>query len=255
MFCKNCGNKIEKNEKFCGSCGEVNTEMQELSGETTASTMKPVTDKSKGANNKKIGLIASLILLVVVGVTGALFFSSGSGSEQVLERYVNAIIASDFRQIDRYSVLNLDAFISEIRESQGLTEREFRDQLYEMTGMGSIQDLFDDISEEININLERQFGSDFEIIVEIMDTFPVTRRERESQINSIERLFEQMGIDGNRVINFAEITEMVEYEVDLLITGSRGEQVDTVNFYMVRIGRNWRVLDADFVGQLRNLLR
>lgn len=58
MICKNCGNELKQNEKFCTKCGLPVTQETENTVE-----VKTASGKLSG---KKIGIIAAVVLLAVI---------------------------------------------------------------------------------------------------------------------------------------------------------------------------------------------
>jgi len=261
MFCGNCGKKLEVTEKFCGSCGTAANKQSldpTLDQNTTTRPMSKA-ERSTAANGKKIGnkiigLVACGIILVGIIIVIFSFFSSGN-PERILERYVSAVVNGDFRTVSRYSAIDFDALFQEIHESQGMSAREFRDELQGEFGVSSVEDLMTDILEEATAHIEREFGSDFDVSVEVIDSFTLGRRDREVIIDDLEWIFDSLGIDGSSVINLDRSMEIVEYEVEIIISGSRNEDIDTIPLLMLRDGRRSRVLDDNFIQELRWHLR
>jgi len=255
MFCKNCGKKVEVTGRFCGACGTAINEQPTASVESIA-TQQPIstTSTTKKHSNKMIGLIACLVLVLGVAIVIFFIFSPGN-PERILERYIEAGITGNFRTISRYSVIDFDTLASEMHESQGMSAREFSDALYEEFGVTSVEELFADMLEEEAAGIERQFGSDFRISVEIIDSFSVSRRERENIISELEWIFDQLGMDISNIISLDGSIEMVEYEVEITISGRRDEDTVSMSVIMIRANRSWRVLDEYFIQELRRILR
>lgn len=82
MFCKNCGNELGNNERFCTSCGTENTNTNEIKNETARSINKSVSD---GLNVEYIGffprlfayLMDILFIIVLSFIAGSIFGSLG----------------------------------------------------------------------------------------------------------------------------------------------------------------------------------
>lgn len=60
MKCKNCGNEINKNSKFCSECGEKVSEIEEVSGEVEEKKEEPV----KKDGNRTASIVIGIIALV-----------------------------------------------------------------------------------------------------------------------------------------------------------------------------------------------
>ena len=204
-------------------------------------------------SRKNIAIIACAVILLGV-IIGIITFFSSDNPQTILARYARASFNGDFQTASRYSAFDIDNLVREMHTSVGLSESEFNDQMYDVLGVRGIEELFRDMAEEEVSQLEREFGSDFRVFIEIIDYFTLTRREIADKISALERLFDRMGIDGSNIIRLDGITEMVEYQIEVTIRGRRSEDVESLSIIMVRIGRNWRVLD-DLVEELAPLAR
>ena len=82
MFCKNCGNEIEENGKFCSVCGTAVETVPQMEQAATLEEMEPVVDNSILANGRKKEVAISqktnpftvvIIFAVIAIFAGAIF--------------------------------------------------------------------------------------------------------------------------------------------------------------------------------------
>lgn len=69
-YCKNCGNKLDKDDKYCGKCGTQVSDQQDSSlkkKEISTNTQKKL---PKPTNFKPIAFLIILTLIVISAVTG-----------------------------------------------------------------------------------------------------------------------------------------------------------------------------------------
>lgn len=79
MFCTNCGNKLEENEKFCGNCGQkVGNEIVKNENLTN----QQHNTGPKGFNSKKTGIVL-IIGVAILGVLAIMGFNN-LGSDNII---------------------------------------------------------------------------------------------------------------------------------------------------------------------------
>ena len=86
MFCKNCGNELNINEKYCSKCG---CEIDNIAEKTTAVTIADISDTKvidsninscvkNQQRNKIIGIVAVLLIISIIGIIFGMHFNSDS---------------------------------------------------------------------------------------------------------------------------------------------------------------------------------
>lgn len=108
MFCGKCGNQINSNERFCSRCGSMVSTSNEPGINISTTNFKNTVPENQGfqknaplknkrANNKTIGIIASICLLLVFSIILTVVISSigGSGYKKTLNNYFKAIEKND----------------------------------------------------------------------------------------------------------------------------------------------------------------
>lgn len=86
MFCKNCGNELNVNEKYCNKCG---CEIDNIAEKTTAVTIADISDTAvtdsnidlhvkNQKKNKIIGIAISLLIMLIIGIVLGVHFNSDS---------------------------------------------------------------------------------------------------------------------------------------------------------------------------------
>ena len=243
MFCKKCGSQIETGKKFCGSCGEV--------VELTQDGVQPIANAvaspgTKKVSNQHIGMIAcGVVALIAVIVLISIFAGGGNNPERVLRRYMAAAMAFDFNRSLRYSVFDLDDLINEAARVEGISVRELNNMIYEEEGVRNMRALLDMFADEARELLREEYGRNYRVTFDILDSFTLSQRERNSELDNIRRSLSWSGLDFDRLVDVDSIREMKVFTVEATISGNRSESTDKMDILMIRIGRNWRVLDLN----------
>ena len=231
-FCSKCGKQLGA-EQFCAGCG-------------APTNVQPATTATKKANHNLIGMVVcGVVLLIVILGARSLFFSGGY--ERALTRYLNATVNGNYSRMNRYSAMDADRLISELLSAEGMSQREFNDLLNDEFGVRNLRGLFEYFAEENRGNLEQQLGRNVRHSFEILSTETFSAREMDDLIREIERDFESFGFSSRTIRNIIplnRINEVVEVRVRITATGRDDSTTYTEWFTMVRIGRNWRVLDG-----------
>jgi len=245
-FCGSCGAQIDKSEKFCAKCGAATqAQLSFAQNQSTQSEQSEAEKSTKTPSHKKVGLIAcAAVLIMVIGV-GLIIFG-GNSPESILTRYVEAMFEGNFNRMSRYSAIDISRMVSDVViEDAGISEREFRESLYDLAGVRTIEELLQQDMERERERLERDLGRNLRVSVDIIDSLTVRGIEMRERISSLESILERVGIDvdAGRVIRLDRINEMIDFEIEITVAGRDDEMVDFARFTMVRIGRDWRVLE------------
>jgi len=247
MFCKQCGEKLELDARFCGSCGDTveappaPDPNQAEQGVGFAPPQAPA--PAKKISNTHIGMIACGLVALIIIVIGISIFG-GRSAESVLRRYLTATANLDFNRALRYTIIDMDDVTNAIMQEMGMTQREFNQELYDDFGVRSMRALFDMIADELREEMRDEFGRNPRINIEVYDSHELRRSDREAVIDRMERDFRWMGIELDDVVRVDRIREMIEFEVDLTISGGGNSMTQPHTVIMVRVGRNWRVWDG-----------
>lgn len=81
MFCKNCGNELNSNEKYCNKCGcEIDNNVEKINSVSDADfTDTAVVDSNISYNkNKIIGISIVLLIMAIIGIVFGVHFNSES---------------------------------------------------------------------------------------------------------------------------------------------------------------------------------
>jgi len=213
-----------QNEKFCGGCGTAVLE-------------------EKKFTNKHVGMIVCL-LVAIVAILGLLaLFSAVSGrdsgpegAKRVLEQFLEAFRDVDIYSMSRYMAVDFEILMIDNLEAQDLSEAEINEM---------IREEFDSLSELLDEELRHEFGRNYRISFEILDYIELTQREVNFQIEQLEDEMSRMGFDPDYIEPLNQITEMIEFNVEIGIYGSQDEEWSTERIIVARIGRNWLVLSLD----------
>lgn len=130
MFCVKCGNQIKGNEKFCPICGAaVNSENKETAPiggaymgsstgtEDAANQNKARKEKGKGGRKGIIAICLVVVLAVILGVAGNLYFTSdGYQCKKYFKLAGKCYEAAEYEEALEYcdAVLELDDTIAEV---------------------------------------------------------------------------------------------------------------------------------------------
>ena len=195
---------------------------------------------TKRINYKQIGMIACAVVVVIMIIAAVAIFGSDSNPERVLKKYLNA---SDYRTTMKYMAFDLDTVYKEICASNGIPEKEFSNWLYNEMGARSVKELYELEAAKYLEYLEDRVGNNVKFSYNINDSHYFNSRDRARQIDQLKGMFRQVRVDASNFIPFDKISEMMEFEIEITVSGSDEEMTVIGKVIMVKIGRNWRVLD------------
>jgi len=242
IFCGKCGAQMDAEERFCAQCGATSN--------VTAPPAKPANAASsfKLPNNKTLGIIGAAVALLILIIVAISAIAGGDRNmDRVLERYLEATFDGNFRRLNRYSAIGFDSFFDQIRDEAGLSQREFRDILDDEFGVRSVSELIEVFAQDEREWLERRLGGNIRQSFTITESTTIRGRQMRERIEALELSLERMGIEPGNVIRTDRINEWIDLRVEITVTGRDDSITHTERITMVRIGRNWRVLDdVDF---------
>ena len=100
MYCPKCGNKIDKNDRLCSSCG---FKLQEYDGFSAPSTGKNTSESVNGRNKKHFIAISALIagIILIFGIGVSIFkFNFNANKNEIDEDAYNAYLDYDNQLLD-----------------------------------------------------------------------------------------------------------------------------------------------------------
>ncbi len=103
MFCKNCGNKLKENDRFCGECGIQVTEMDKVIPTNAPIAQTSNTNTAKASNPRQLKLIIGVVALVAVLTVGYFVFRGLSENprspQQIISLYYDELSKSAEKKI------------------------------------------------------------------------------------------------------------------------------------------------------------
>ena len=253
-FCKQCGNQIPDGAMFCRSCGtkveEVNAQPECNNANDTCDCgceqEQPKTYTQKGPNaianfvNGFIGkvkskdttsiiILAAIPAVLIVGLVLALIFGGG-GAENAIENYLAAAIEGD---------------VSVTEDLAPESFWEWADDKYNK----EIEDVEENLEDEIKPIkkvLEKKCGEDLSADYEIT---------KEKELSEKKLKVIRDNLKNNYDIPKKDVTEAIEFEIDVTIEGDEDEETIEMKIIAVEIDGDWYpMLDnrtlaiAEFVG-------
>lgn len=219
MFCGNCGSQNPDGAVNCAVCGAPLTPEQ-------PANKKAGFDLAHMDRNKLIGfcVIAAVVLVALILVLVLVF--SGKSAESALEDYAKGILTLDAKKMMKVVP---DAEIKAYAEEEDISKREAKEELTE-----SLQKILD--------NLEDYYD---EIDPEEVGRVSVEIRDKDKWTGKQVREFNEDYEDGNDVeIN---VKEAMTVEIKLTVKYDGEEYKYRVsNIDIVKIGRSWYVMTANF---------
>jgi len=236
MFCGKCGAAVENGIKFCGSCGNAIPESQVsvLRNQPKAS--------GKSGKNQLVGIAPIAIAVVLAAILIFTLFGGGS-AESVASGYAKAIMSLDFKKASRYSAYNTDKIWKEMMKEFDITEEDWNKALLDVMEVKNINALYDKLQKDAKEQLYDNYGKNYKTKIKITDTTVYEKDEIEDEIEWIRESFERnTRLSFDKVIR-GKIKGIVEFEVEMTISGPDGEDTSTETVECVKIGGRWWVLD------------
>ncbi len=185
------------------------------SGQPSGAYGYPNADLQKSKHNKKVGIIATVIILAaVIAVIGVLVFRIFSGSrgyESAVKHFVKGVQERDMQEL-------MQAFPKEIREDFSISLRLFYDDEDEF---------WEEVYEDIDCG----------------DHVKITYRIDEAEALDQEDIEDLEGSLEDEYYNEWQISEAYDLEITLVCKGSEGTDEDSAYLTVAKIGGHWYVVD------------
>ena len=243
MFCKNCGAEINDGIAFCANCG------------TQVENVNLPEEQAQKKNNKTIGLVACLAVVVVLVVALVGIFGGGSYKKAAL-KYATAITDFEYEKAEKYSLLKTSKIFEEALEKYAKLSGEDVDDLYAEleeeydVKVKGIEDIYKCIRTEQLENREDAYGK-YDVSIEIEDTKELSERKIKNAIKSLESLSMGM-IDIDDYIDADKIKKAYEVEISIEIDGEDSDYEVTETYTVVKYKGKWKVLSLEGFNALNN---
>ena len=156
MFCRNCGNQVDENKKFCTKCGA----MQEITS-AAKSPEKDTEKPPKPPKKKKAWLVVLIIIIVIaLGVGGAFGFFALKKFFDPAKKVLEAIVSGDYKTAhELYDELEEvdDSFIDELIARVDSRYTEYFNKtitydavVHELNGISEMDISVDRLNDKIN---------------------------------------------------------------------------------------------------------
>lgn len=257
MFCIKCGTELPADAKFCFSCGEAAATVQAVDvkaeeNKTPEMPLRNETPAKPAKRNKKLISITAAAAVVIVAVITA-FTLFGGSAESVLKKYLDGFFAFDFNGITKYNAYNIDNFVKEVYKSDGLTEKEFNDILFEEYGARNWKEYVNYMGKTTSEELRYEYGGNYKITYKILESRELNGNEISSSMADIEDMFNWMDLSPQAIasiINIDKIEGITEFDIEFTVTDRNGSYSEADTFICVQISGKWYVMDNILPGTL-----
>ena len=214
MFCGKCGAQNADNAEFCTNCG---AKFKKSSSEKKVLTVPDQNDK-----NKKIGIIAVSVIVIIIAVIGSVLLG-GRSYKSTIEKFVDAEFKADAEAI-------FDLF-----------PENMIDYALEQDGYDSddLDDLIDDANETLQDqldSLDSYLGEGWKISYEILDTEDI----KGDDLDDIKDAYEDADV---------KVSAAKDVEIEITVKADETESSNSLDISLIKVGRSW-YLDVMSMGDL-----
>ena len=229
MFCGKCGTQNPDTAAFCKVCGnrlndqtKTDTQVTHQASVGTQTRTKSFASQNKNRwmmdTNKIIGIVAvALVLVLAVGLLG------GRSYKAPVRQFFNATFDANAQKIWK---LIPDDFIDYHLKEEGLTKKDFKEQVAEMQ---------EDLEEEISY-LKMYLGDKWKVSYKIAEVESI----KGDELKALKQDYKKYGV---------RISAAKDVELDLTIKAGELERSTTVTISLIKVGGSW-YLDPDSMGSL-----
>lgn len=258
MFCGKCGNEIMDGSAFCPECGE------RLNGITYNN--ENYSEPNKPTKNLKKRIICIVFAVAVVfgavGIFRAIFSDS---AEDVAIKYAEAVTKGDLNKAMQYLPLNsdeyfdfLESFLKSKAKEYDRSIDEFYEELEEKyeneydikVDINNLSDLFECSKEICEYAFKEEFGDDYKISVDIIDTEKISRAKIKQSIKEMKETIEDIEDEYytdhslNDYFDTDKVEEGYKFECEFSIEGEENSYSDTEDIYVAKFNGKWKVIDS-----------
>lgn len=214
MFCGKCGAQNADNAEFCTNCG---AKLKKSSSEKKVLTVPDQNDK-----NKKIGIIAVSVIVIIIAVIGSVLLG-GRSYKATIEKFVDAEFKADAEAIF------------------DLLPENMIDYALEQDGYDSddLDDLIDDANETLQDqldSLDSYLGEGWKISYEILDTEDI----KGDDLDDIKDAYEDADV---------KVSAAKDVEIEITAKADETESSNSLDISLIKVGRSW-YLDVMSMGDL-----
>ena len=222
MFCGKCGTQNPDNAAFCKKCGTQLNAQKKVSAPTTAQTPVRVrpqpqqrrpTQKRNCRQDKKIGMIAVTVVVVIVLIAAFALFGGRSYKATVKQ----SITATYDVDAEKFMELLPDAVIDRIMKDE---DYEDYDEM--------IDDVNDTFERQIQ-SIERYIGDDWSMSYKIIKVEKVSGKD-------LDELKKDYKKDYKIRVSAAKVAE-----VEITIKAGETENSSSLDIPLVKVGRSWYI--------------
>lgn len=214
MFCGKCGAENTNNAEFCKNCGaRLKKEVNEK---------RTLTLPDQDGKNKRIGIIAVILLIIVLVLVG-IFLFGGRSYKGTIKKYVNASFDADAKKI-------LDLMPKKMIEYAMAEEGQDPEDLDEI-----IDDMNEELQDQLDY-LDEYLGEGWKNSYEIADEKTIKRDDLED----IKEAYEDADI---------KVSAAKEVEIEITVKADDTESSNTMDITLIKVGRSW-YLDIMSMGNL-----
>ncbi len=227
MFCGKCGTQNQDNAAFCKECG---AQLSQTKAPANANARIPlqvkprpqrkhVAPKGKYRQDKKMGIIAAAVIVLIA----AIVLFGGRSYKSTVNKYVKAQFNVDAAAIIR---LIPDDVIDYMLEDKGYDKDDLD---------GLIEEANDSMQDDID-SIKRYFGENWKFSYKIINAEDI----KGDNLKDLKKDYKRMGVN----ISAAKTAE-VEYTVKF----GELESSNSMKFSLIKVGRSW-YLDINSMGSV-----
>ena len=262
-FCSNCGCAIDESTRFCPQCGtaasetpapvtaeeapvepaeaavpvetapdpaasEPNTPSRKTPYHYVTSAAKPAPAKKKINPKKIITILVSVLVIAAIGL-GTFFLLDTFGLlgnftyKGAMKLYFNSIINADASKLGDMAPEAYWDYLEETYNKDLDEYQEYWEQQYENN----------------RENLEDEYGEDYKIKYKVKSKSEVGKAKLKKMAKALKESYD---------IKASKVTKGYRLKLDILISGSEGDEDETVTIYALKISGKWYLANVTEYG-------
>lgn len=205
MFCGKCGAKNADDAMFCKECGAQLSAVKK-DAEETGSVV--VTSSQENERNKKVGIIAAVVVVALVAVLAIALFG-GRSYKSTVKKYLNASFKADAETIVE---LIPEEMIDYMLDEYGYDEDEFDEMVEELEE--ELQDVMDYLGDDVKFSYEIKSAKDVS----------------DDDLSELQEEYEEVDV---------EVSAAKTVKVKLKIESDDFDESTTMEISVIKVGRSW----------------